>query len=74
MSSPHRPPAGWNPSWNLDLEVTPPLGRRLETDEELRERILYVAGESGSFVQRVRMAQGAALDSIAESYGLKRHV
>ena len=65
---------GWESS--LKGIATPPLGSRvtvhLETDDELRERIIYVAGDSERDIRMMSMAKGADLDAIAETYGLKR--
>ena len=43
-----------------------------ESDASLRERILYVAGDSAAFSQEVMRAQGKDLDDIAERYQLRR--
>ena len=37
-----------------------------ESDASLRDRILYVAGDSAAFIQEVMRAQGKDLDDIAE--------
>lgn len=54
------------PNW--DHDVTP----RRETDGELRERLLYVAGDGHAMRQRIEVASGAVLDLIADEYGLRR--
>jgi hypothetical protein len=42
-----------------------------ETDESLRKRVLYVAGDA-PVAARVIVAAGGGLDSIAELYRLRR--
>ena len=43
-----------------------------ESDDSLRKRIVYVAGDSAAFVQEVMRVQGKDLDDIAERYQLRR--
>ena len=54
-----------NAMWNLTAVV--------ETDEQLRKRIYYVAGREQRLVQWVESAEGDDLEAIAEEFGLKRH-
>lgn len=57
---------------------TPPPKKILETDESLRERLLYVSvplGDSPTAQRqraRIAVAGGEELDRMAEEYGLKR--
>jgi len=44
----------------------------VETDEELRERLLYVAGDGAAAIQRIATARGAELDTLAAMIKLKR--
>lgn len=44
----------------------------IETDEELRKRLIYVAGDTPEAVRRIDRATGAALSAIAETMGLRR--
>ena len=48
------------------------LRTTLETDEQLRDRLMYVAGDGDAMVRRIRVASGVELDTIAESVGLRR--
>ena len=45
---------------------------RLETDQELRDRLLYVAGDGQRDCMEIERAAGAALDEIAVRFNLKR--
>ena len=71
----------WDDNWGNALAggiKTPPLGSRIgvrpevESDEDLRVRVMYVAADSQREANRIAMAKGADLDAIAESCGLKR--
>lgn len=44
----------------------------MESDGELRKRVAYVAGNTGREGAELSHAAGAALDEIADRYGLKR--
>lgn len=44
----------------------------VESDESLRKRLLYVAGDGPVLVARICAAKDAALEAVAEEYGLKR--
>lgn len=43
-----------------------------ETDEELRKRLLYVAGDTDYAKERIHRASGARLDELAAEVGLMR--
>lgn len=43
-----------------------------ESDQYLRNRVLYVAGDCDREVNRISQASGQALDEIADEFGLKR--
>lgn len=45
---------------------------RMESDDELRKRLVYVAGDSDAQVHRISRASGSELDQMAEECGLKR--
>lgn len=49
-----------------------PPEKHLETDDELRERVLYVGGDGGQAVARIQRARGPELDAIADELNLKR--
>ncbi len=56
-------------------ETTPPMGWPvcwIEDDMALRQRLLYVAGESAAVCHRISIASGLALDTLAEEVGLRR--
>lgn len=57
--------------FDVDWEDVPTPGR-VEDDEALRARLLYVAGDGAAEVQRIRVASGLALEEIADRFGLKR--
>ena len=44
----------------------------LEDDDSLRERLLYVSGDSEARVRVISVAKGAQLDALAAELGLKR--
>lgn len=48
------------------------FGTRVETDEELRARITYVAGENQSTMRELLAAAGDVLDAMAERFNLRR--
>lgn len=43
-----------------------------ETDDSLRARLLYVAGDSEVRVRTLMVAKGAQFDALAEEIGLRR--
>lgn len=43
-----------------------------ETDEQLRERLAYVAADGERLTRRIATATGAALDEIAACFNLRR--
>lgn len=43
-----------------------------ESDDELRTRLLYVAGDGEWLTRTIRAASGAVLDEIASHYNLRR--
>lgn len=43
-----------------------------ETDTELRQRLIYIAGDTDRNRQRIALAKGIDLDVIAEEYNLRR--
>lgn len=45
---------------------------RSETDQELRQRLLYVAGDGQRDRTEIEGAHGDALDEIAERFNLRR--
>lgn len=45
---------------------------KVETDQELRERLLYVTGDGPAWIDRIQRATGPRLDEIATSVNLKR--
>lgn len=42
------------------------------SDDSLRSRLLYVAGDSERTMHEISRAKGPELDAIAEQYGLRR--
>lgn len=44
----------------------------LEADDELRRRLLYVAGDTDATQRRIHLAKGAELDVLAEEVGIRR--
>ena len=44
----------------------------VETDKELKERLVYVAGDTREVIARISMLAGEDLDDLAYCYGLKR--
>jgi hypothetical protein len=44
----------------------------LESDEELRRRVMYVGGDGPALEQRIYRAEGIRLDEIAAAFGLER--
>lgn len=64
----------WFGNGDWDKLKTPPMGSKVlaESDEELRERLLYVAGESSAIIQQISRAVGKQLDELAAEFGLKR--
>jgi len=59
----------------VDTRDTPPLGsptHRMEADEQLRYRLLYIAGDTESSVARIGSARGISLEIIAAEFGLRR--
>ena len=44
----------------------------MESDEALRDRLLYVAGDGDLLTRIIASASGAKLDEIAGCYNLKR--
>lgn len=53
-----------------ELESEPPVTP--ETDDELRKRVLYVAGDGEVMTLRIQRAHASRLDELAEALGLKR--
>lgn len=53
----------------IGMYATPPA---LESDDELRARVLYVAGDGDGLTMRIRSASGQRLEDIAAALGLKR--
>lgn len=49
-----------------------PVRVALESDDDLRERLIYVAGDGGAATSRIRVAAGKQLDDIAETLNLRR--
>lgn len=45
-----------------------------ESDEELRARVLYVAGDGEMLTARIQRAGGKYLDEIAAALGMKRRL
>lgn len=45
---------------------------RRETDDELRRRLLYVAGEGPGLTRMIQVAAAERLDALAEEFGLRR--
>lgn len=45
-----------------------------ETDEQLRARLLYLAGDGELLTRIITAAHGARLDDIASCYNLRRRV
>lgn len=43
-----------------------------EPDDDLRERLLYVAGDTAAMIARIQRAQSFELDVLAEENGIKR--
>jgi hypothetical protein len=43
-----------------------------ESDGDLRERLLYIAGDADRIVDEIINAKGPQLDELAWRYGLKR--
>ena len=46
----------------------------IETDEDFRRRLLYVAGDGERRAGEILRAIGGRLDAIADEYGLRRRV
>lgn len=46
--------------------------KSLETDENLRGRLRYVAADGNYLTRKIESARGAELDELAQSFGLKR--
>lgn len=44
----------------------------VETDDQLRARLLYVAGDGRAQTERIHQAQGHELDDLAAQYNLQR--
>lgn len=44
----------------------------METDDKLRERLLYVAADGEWLTQTIARATGSQLDDIASRYNLRR--
>lgn len=55
------------PRW--DDAPTPAI---MEDDEQLRARVLYVAGDGPAQVRAIQVATGLGLDEIADRYSLRR--
>ena len=62
---------GGGPGFNWSILDDPPAPK-LESDEDLRSRLLYVAGDSEAVIQRIMRAKGEDLDLLADEYSLKR--
>lgn len=62
--------AGMGPWSGLDRVAD--AGPAVEPDDSLRERLVYVAGDSERVIHEISVARGAELDAIAERYLLKR--
>lgn len=45
---------------------------RIESDDEFRIRVLYVAGDTQEMLRLTRNASGTQLDAIAAEYNLRR--
>jgi hypothetical protein len=52
----------------------PDFAVKLETDDDLRHRLLYVAGDGPHAQQRIINADGGQLDAIAETVNLRRRM
>lgn len=49
-----------------------PTPGRVEDDDALRARVMYVAGDGAMLTRAIQVATGLGLDELAERYGLRR--
>lgn len=56
---------------DVDWEERPTPGR-IEDDDSLRARVMYVAADGQMLTRMIQVATGLGLDELAERYGLRR--
>lgn len=49
-----------------------PTPGRVEDDDSLRARVMYVAADGQMLTRAIQVATGLGLDELAERYGLRR--